>query len=165
MAAPNFANQTFDESEEEDDDFNPQPVGASDDEIEDVENSNEVPPKPSRPNSAPRARSNNESDDEAQVNGRDVLEERRNGRAKDGEDVDEEIDRDNGEDDEGEGEDLNGGLDDDDEDEEDDDEDEEAVSVGHHSLRRRPSLANLFPGSATQTKKERRDEPILRGGG
>ncbi len=131
MAAPNFANQTFDESEEEDEDFNPQPIAVSDDENEDGEGDDDAPPKPSRSSSAPRVRPRDDSEDESKVNRRATSPQRRNGRLHDEADqgIDDEIDGDNGEDDEGEGEDLNGGLDDDEEEEDEDDDDEEAVTV------------------------------------
>ncbi len=130
MAAQTFANQTFDESEDEDDDFNPQPIDASDDENEGVEDANEEPQKPSRSSSAPRVRPKDESEDEGKMNRRNIPKDQSNGRRKEADKgIDEELDGENGEEDEGEGEDLNGGLDDDEEDE-DEDEDEEAVSVG-----------------------------------
>lgn len=165
MAAPNFANQTFDESEEEDENFNPQPVAASDDEDEDGDGDGDAPPKPSRSSSAQRVRPIDDSEDESKVNRRGTSPGRRNGRPNNGagQVIDDEIDGDNGEDDEGEGEDLSGGLDDDEEDE--DDEDEEAVTVGSEVLHRQMTLADISPGPTTKAKEERRAEPVLRGRG
>ena len=133
MAASTVLNQTFDESGEEDDDFNPQPVGASDDENDGVDGGGETQGKSPRQSSALRVGPKDVSDDEGRVNGLDRSRERRNGRTKNdrGEGGRKSLDEDNGEDDEGEVENLNDGLDEDDEDDdEDEDEDEEAVSVG-----------------------------------
>lgn len=135
MAPSTVLNQTFGESEEEDDDFNPQPVGASDDENDGVEGGSERQEKPLEQNSAPKVRPKDVSDDEGRVSGLERSRERSNGRPKDnlGEGGHKGVGEDNGEDDEGEGENLHDGLDEDEEDDdedEDEDEDEEAVSVG-----------------------------------
>lgn len=121
MASPNFLNQPFDESEEENHDFNPPPGADSEDEKDARFNGDdEGLAKHSRSGSAPRAQPKEGLDDEGKVNGRDTSRDGRGRPMKDGadEDADGEMDGDNGEDDE------------DEEEEEDDDDDEEAVSVG-----------------------------------
>jgi hypothetical protein len=147
MAAPSFLNQTFDESEEENNDFNSQPGADSDDEKATRFNADEAPPKHSRSSSAPRAQSKESFEDEGRVNGRDASRDRRAKPVEDeaDEDADGATDGDNnnnnnnnGEDDEGGGEDLNGDRDDDEDEEdedEDDEDDEEAVSVGLLEIR------------------------------
>lgn len=154
MSAPNFLSQNFDDSEEEDDNFNPQPVGGSDDGNGAGENEEEAPSKPARPSSAQIVRRQDESDEESKVNGDDTSRGRRNGTAKDRavEDVDRDVDPHNGEDEEREDEDLNGGLDDDGE----EDEDEEAVSVGVILLRQERNASQLTSLQGRPRKRRRK---------
>jgi transcription elongation factor SPT5 len=134
MAAPSNLTQTFDESEDEDNDFNPQPVGDSDEEKDRKDGKDNSPAKPSRSSSTPGAQLKEDSETVGTANGRIPASDRRVEQTQD--EVDEDAD---GETDDEGGKygrrNLNGGLEDDDDDdeEEEDDEDEDAVSVGPSS--------------------------------
>jgi transcription elongation factor SPT5 len=130
MATSNLLTTQFDDSEDEDDNFNPAPADLSDD--ENLRGNNDESEAQVRSEGARRRVAEDTYDDDddedvppARINGKSKTPDRR------GADVADE----DGEDDEGEGEDLNGEAGDEEEEEEEDeeDDDEEEVTVRYTS--------------------------------
>lgn len=122
MSTSNLPNNSFDDSEEEDDNFNPQPADLSDNENE-AHTSNAQ-----RNNESSRHQVGDDDGSEGESAPTGGRKHNSGGAADDGEDEDED------EDGEGEGEDITAGAhDDDDEEEDDEDDDEEEITVSTHT--------------------------------
>ncbi|KAI9743566.1 MAG: transcription elongation factor spt5 [Claussenomyces sp. TS43310] len=136
MSTANLLNTQFDESEDEDDNFNPAPADLSDDENAGrVADESEAPVRDASIRRSTLAELDNDEGDEippARTNGKP----RSSVHGEDGEDDE------NGENDEGEGEDIGGG--DDEEEDEDEDEDDEDEEITGHRRKRRRQRRNQF---------------------
>jgi len=131
MSTSNLLNTSFDESDEEDDNFNPQPADLSDNEDEgDGDDNGSRAQKRVEPSRRRVDEDDDSEDGAAPTNGR---------KNNSGHGADEDGDEDD-EDAEGEGEDIGAGDDDDDEDEEEDDEEE----ITGHRRKRRRDRRNVF---------------------
>ncbi|KAF7959129.1 hypothetical protein EAE96_002645 [Botrytis aclada] len=128
MSTSNLLNNSFDESDEEDDNFNPQPADLSDNEDE---GNNTTSAQRQNESSRHQVGDDDGSDDEAAPSSG-----RKHGSGGAHDD-------DEDEDDEGEGEDIGGGANDDDDEEEEEEEDDEEEITGHRRKRRR-DRRNVF---------------------
>lgn len=131
MSTSNPPNNSFDDSDEEDDNFNPQPADLSDNEDE-AHTSNAQ-----RNNESSRHQVGDDDGSEGESAPTGGIKHNSGGAADDGEDEDE--------DGEGEGEDITAGAhDDDDEEEDDEDDDEEEITVSIYTATYKNFLFLLF---------------------